>query len=135
MCYILYGALYSDIDQNVYSKIADKYEFKFRLGTKHDVKMSVKNQSDQYNVTGWGCDCDSALGMNEINNEELDQYEALFNEIMNLDTDSHIYLCKTWTGKQNKKEIKLKMDEINLRETLATLEVNCLYTFEIKKNR
>lgn len=93
--------------------------------------MSAQNIDEKYRVTDWCCDCDSDLGKEDINALTLKEYETLFNEIRNIKGASHIYLCKTWTGKRNKKEIALNLNEINIKNVLANLKSNCLYTFVI----
>ena len=131
MCYFIYGALYGDVYENEYKSIKDKYEFKIHTGTKHDVKTSVKGENIDFRVTDWCCDCDSDLGKGDTNSEFIKQYVELFNDIKNVNGAKHIYLCKTWTGKTNKTEVNLKLNEINLEETLANFRKNCLYVFEI----
>lgn len=131
MCYILYGALHGNINADEYREIENKYEFKFRLGTKHNVKMSAKNTDDKFRVTDWCCDCDSDIGKEDVNAQTLKEYEILFNEIRNIKGAKHIYLSKTWTGKRNKREIELNLNEIDIKNVLANLESDCLYTFII----
>ena len=131
VCYFVYGALYGDIDENAYKTIENKHEFKIHCGTKHSVKNSVLEVSDDYRITDWCCDCDFALGRKDINAEEIKKLEALFNEIKEIGGAKHIYLCKTWTGKRNKGEIKLRLDDIDIKSVLANFKENCLYTFEV----
>ncbi|MDD5923890.1 MAG: hypothetical protein PUC88_03770 [Clostridia bacterium] len=131
MCYYIYGALCGDVNTNEYQIIKDKYEYKFHCGTKHNVKMSVQENSDSYRVTDWGCDCDSDLGKKDPNAEQVKVFEALFNDIKKLKGAEQIYLCKTWVGKRNKNEIKLKLDDVDIKSVLSELKVNCLYIFKV----
>ena len=131
MCYYLYGALHGDIDKDEYRMIEEKYEYKLRNGTKHNVKTCVEGTSDGYRVTDWCCDCDSALGKKDQNAAQVKDIEALFNDIKNIKGAKHIYLCKTWIGKRNKKEIKLRLDDIDIKSVLAELNENCMYIFEV----
>lgn len=131
MCYYIYGALFGDVDENEYSAIENKYELKIRKGTKHSLKKSVQEVSEQYRVTNWCCDCDSALGGKDSETQEIKMYEAFLNDIKGLNGAKYIYLCKTWAGKTNKKEIQLKLNDINVGNTLAEFNENCLYTFEV----
>ncbi len=132
MCYFIYGALFGDIDTNEYENIKVKYNnLHFPLGTKHDLKMCVQEASMPFRVNDGICDCDTELGKGNPASEEIKPYCALFEDIKSLKGAKHIYLCKTWTGKRNKTEVKLKLNEINISETLADIKENCLYTFEI----
>lgn len=131
MCYYIYGALYGDIDNDEYNAIECKYEYKIHCGTKHSVKTSVQEVSSSYRVTDWCCDCDSALGKKDINAEQVKEFETLFEELKKVNGAKHIYLCKTWNGKRNKTEIKLKLNDIDLKSVFANFKENCLYTFEI----
>ena len=131
MCYYLYGSLYGEVDENEYKKIEGKYEYKIRNGTKHDVKLAVQDVSDEFRVTDWYCDCDSDIGKMDPEAEQVRQFEALFNDIKNVEGARHIYLCKTWAGKSNKKEIKMNLNDIDIKTVLAGLEKNCLYIFEV----
>lgn len=131
MCYYIYGALFGDIDLNNYQALENNYEMKIRLGTKHDVKMSVQHVDCDYRVTEGCCDCESDLGKGDIDAEEVKQCADLLNDIKNIKGAEYIYLCKTWAGKNNKKEKHMKLGEINIQEVLANFEENCLYIFEV----
>ncbi len=95
------------------------------------MKLSVQDNSDSYRVTNWCCDCNSDLGKKDSSAQQIKELEALFNDIKKVKGAGHIYLCKTWVGKRNKKEIKLKLDDIDIKSVLAELNENCLYTFEV----
>ena len=131
MCYYIYGALFGNIDPDEYKSIEDNYEIKFRTGTKHDLKMCVQNENLPFRVNNGICDCNTELGEGNAESEEIKPYSHLFDDIRNLRGAKHIYLCKTWAGKRNKSEVKLKLNEINVSETLANIKENCLYVFEI----
>ena len=126
MCYYIYCALFGNIDPDEYKSIKDNYEIKFRIGTKHDLKMCVQNEDLPFRVNDGICDCDTELGKGNPASEEIKPYCALFEDIKSLKGAKHIYLCKTWTGKRNKTEVKLKLNEINISETLADIKENCL---------
>ena len=129
MCYFIYGSLYGDIDKKEYEAISAKYEYKIKPGTKHDVKMAVKNESADYRVTNWCCDCGGPICGKNANDEELLKYEALFNELKDLSGIKHIYFCKIWTGKTNKKEITIDFKNTDLKTFLSEMNENNLYTF------
>lgn len=131
MCYFIYGAVYGNVDQKEYQTIENKYEYKIHCGTKHDVKMSAQEVAADYRVTDWICDCESDLGKKDVTAQQVKEMAALFEEIKNVNGAKHIYLCKTWTGKRNKSEVKLKLNDIDVKSVLANFKENCLYTFEI----
>ncbi len=67
----------------------------------------------------------------DSNAEQVKEFEALFNDIKKLKGAEYIYLCKTWVGKRNKNEIKLKLDDVDIKSVLSELKSNCLYIFEV----
>lgn len=131
MCYYIYGALYGDVDKDEYQALEHKYAYKLRCGTKHNVKLSVQENSDEYRVTNWCCDCDSSLGKKDPGADQIKELETLFLDIKCIKGAEYIYLCKTWSGRRNKQEITLKLADIDLKKVLAELHENYLYTFEI----
>ncbi len=44
MCYFLYGAFHGDVDENYCQNAFSNCKYKLRLGSKHDVKSSVKKR-------------------------------------------------------------------------------------------
>ena len=54
----------------------------------------------------------------------------LIKDLADLSGVKQINICKTWTGKQNKKEIKLKLSDTDLPSFLADLQENTLYILE-----
>ena len=54
----------------------------------------------------------------------------LIKDLAALSGAKHFNICKTWTGKQNKKEIKLKLRDTDLPSFLADLQENTLYILE-----
>jgi len=132
MCYFIHGAAYGNIDADEYEKVAAKYEFRFKLGTKHDVKNDVANDGYDFCVTNRTCDCDSPVGAKDPTAPELKKYEALLNDLKNVRGLKHIYLCKVWAGDVNKKEATLKLRDINVPDFLANVKEKCLYTIEMQ---
>ena len=136
MCYYLYGSLYGDVSELDYRKVQDKYCYRIPLGTKHDVKIAVKAASvyvqDDYRITDWICDCDSPVGKHDPNDPMIIQLSSLITDLSALSGAKQIIMCKTWTGKQNKKEIKQKLEDTDLPAFLADLQENCLYCLDIQ---
>ena len=134
MCYYLYGSLYGKVSEVEYRETKDKYSYKIALGTKHDVKNAVKAAAefvqDDYRITDWICDCDSPVGQHDPNDPMIVELSALISELSCLSGAKQINICKTWTGKLNKREIKLKLEDIDLHTFLADMQENCLYSIE-----
>ena len=135
MCYYLYGSLYGGVSELDYRMVQDKYCYKIPLGTKHDVKNAVKAASeyvqDEYRITDWMCDCDSPVGKHDPNAPMIIQLSSLITDLSALSGAKQIIMCKTWTGKQNKKEIKQKLEDTDLPTFLADLQENTLYCLDI----
>ena len=132
MCYFLYGSLYGDVSESEYIDVKNKYGLKISLGTKHDVKSAVKTAAefvqDNFRVTDWICDCDSPVGKHDPTDPMIIELSNLITELSALPGAKQINICKTWTGKQNKKEIKLKLSDIDLPMFLADFNENTLYS-------
>ena len=135
MCYFLYGALWGDVSESEYVEIKNKYGLKISLGTKHDVKNAVKAAAefvrDDYRVTDWVCDCNSPIGGHDPKDPTVIEFSNLITELSALPGAKQINICLTWTGKQNKKEIKLELRETDLPTFLADLKGNTLYCLNI----
>ncbi len=134
MCYFLYGSLYGDVSESEYVNIKNKYGLKISLGTKHDVKNAVKAAAelvqDDYRITDWICDCDSPVGKHDPSDPIIIELSNLISDLSVLPGAKQINICKTWTGKQNKKEIKVKLNETDLPTFLADLKENTFYSLE-----
>ena len=132
MCYFLYGSLYGDVCESEYVDVKNKYGLKISLGTKHDVKSAVKTAAefvqDNFRVTDWICDCDSPVGKHDPTDPMIIELSNLITDLSALPGAKQINICKTWTGKQNKKEIKLKLSDIDLPTFLADFKENTLYS-------
>ena len=132
MCYFLYGSLYGDVSESEYVAVKNKYGLKISLGTKHDVKNAVKAAEEfvqeDYRITDWICDCDSPVGRHDPADPMIIELSNLITELSALPGAKQINICKTWTGKQNKKEIKLKLSDIDLPTFLADFKENTLYS-------
>lgn len=134
MCYFLYGSLYGDVSESEYVDVKNKYSLKISLGTKHDVKKAVKAAAefvqDDYRITDWICDCDSPVGNHDPSDPIIIELSNLISDLSVLPGAKQINICKTWTGKQNKKEINMKLNETDLPTFLADLKENTFYCLE-----
>lgn len=132
MCYFIHGAAFGKIDAEEYERAAAGHELHFNIGTKHDVKNDMANSGFKYLVTNHICDCDSPVAAKDPSAPELKEYEALLNDLKGVRGLKHIYLCKVWDGDIQRREAKVKIQDINIPEFLANAEENCLYTFEMQ---
>ena len=134
MCYFLYGSLYGDVSESEYIGIKNKYSLKISLGTKHDVKRAVKAAAElvqnDFRITDGVCDCDSPVGNHDPTDPMIIELSNLITELSALPGAKQINICKTWTGRDNKKEIKLKLIDTNLQTFLADFKENTLYSIE-----
>ena len=134
MCYFLYGSLYGDVSESEYVDVKNKYGLKISLGTKHDVKNAVKAAAEfvreDYRITDWNCDCDSPVGKHDPTDPMIIELSNLITELSALPGAKQINICKTWTGKQNKKEVQLKLSDTDLPTFLADLKDSILYSLE-----
>ncbi len=131
MCYILYGATDKAINTEDYTRASQKSPYKFTLGTKHDVKMCIINDSYEYRVTNLVCDCDFPVGEGNEEAKELIELASLIIDLKNARNSKCIYISKTWTGKKNKTEKTVHIDDINIVSFLANMELNCLYRIDL----
>ena len=131
MCFYLYGSLYGNVSEPEYKTVLDQYDYKIALGTKHDVKKAVEAafervQSD-YRITDGVCDCNSPVGKHDPDDPVITDLSKMITELAALPGAEQINICKTWTGRRNKKEIRLKLKETDLPAFLADMQENTLY--------
>lgn len=135
MCFFLYGSLYGNVSESEYVDVKNKYGVKISLGTKHDIKNAVKAAEefvqDDYRITDWVCDCDSPVGQHDPTDPTIIELSNLITDLSALPGAKQINICKTWTGQQNKKEIKIKLSDTDLPMFLADLKENILYSLNI----
>ena len=127
MCYILYGATDKSIDPNDYESALRKSPYKFRIGTKHDVKMCIVNDSYEYRVTDWVCDCEFPVGEKDVGAKPLVELATLINDLKDARNSKCIYISKTWAGKRNKTEKNIHINDIDIISFLANMDLDCLY--------
>ena len=133
MCFYLYAALQGDISENEYQVIQNNSEYRIALGTKHDIKNAIKSDGalDEYRITDWVCDCESPIGNHDPSDPMIQQISDLITNLSTIEGAIQINICKTWTGKTNKKEVKLQLKDLDLPLFLADMTENCLYSIEI----
>ena len=127
MCYILYGATDKAIDQDDYKAALEKSHYKFRIGTKHDIKMCIVNDSYEYRVSDWVCDCEFPVGKKDVSAKPLIELAMLINELKNARNSKCIYISKTWAGRKNKTEKNIHINDIDIVSFLANMDLDCLY--------
>ncbi|MCR4651744.1 MAG: hypothetical protein K5662_08340 [Lachnospiraceae bacterium] len=121
-----------DVPQYEYDCIKNRYDLKIARGTKHDIKTAVKTAADcvqeDFRITEGICDCGGPFGMHDTSDADIIELSNLIRDLSVLPGAKQINICITWTGKQNKREIKLKLSEIDLEQTLADMSENTMYS-------
>ncbi len=135
MCFYLYGSLNGEVPEEAYNTVHKKYEYKIARGTKHDIKMAIKAAVEcpeaDYRITDWICDCDSPVGKHDPEDSMIVALRDLILDLSGLPGAMQINICKTFTGKQNKKEIKIDLKGTDIAKLLADLQENCLYSINL----
>ena len=130
MCYILYGAVDKSINSEEYSKAIDKSKYKFALGTRHDVKMCIVNDSGSHRITKWACDCDFPTGKHNKDAKEIQDLASLINDLKIAKDAKYIYISLAWAGKKVSSECCLSINDIDVAAFLADMESDCLYRID-----
>ncbi len=130
MCYILYGVVDKDINHDDYEIASKSSPYNFKIGTRHDVKEDISNNSYEYRITDWVCDCEFPVGLKNADSIHLVELAALINKLKEARDSKYIYISKTWAGKRNKSEKNVHIDEIDTVSFLANMELNCLYRID-----
>lgn len=133
MCFFLYGAVNEGINQKDYEEISQGNFYHFHIGTKHDVKMAVLENDEDYRITEGCCDCGSAIGEKNPNHDEITELCNLLNDMRLIDNIKYVYMSKNWVGHINKREEHHHIDDINLAEFLANIKENCLYRIDLNE--
>ena len=135
MCFFLYGSLYGNVSESEYVDVKSKYDLKISIGTKHDVKNAVKAAAEyvqeDFRITDWICDCDSPIGKHDPSDPMIIELNNLIIDLAAIPGAEQINICKTWTGKRNKREITVNLFDIDLPEFLADIQENVLYCLNI----
>ena len=135
MCFFLHGALNGDVSEAEYESVIGKYEYNLARGTKHDVKIAVKESTmivkREFRVTDWMCDCDSPVGKHDSKDPVIVDLSNMISELAALSGAKQINICKTWIGKRNKKEVNVNIKDIEIPVFLADMEENVLYSVNI----
>jgi len=135
MCYYLYGSLYGDIPKEEYNEIQKKYQYRISPGTKHDVKKAVLGTDgyveDDFRITDRMCDCDSPVGRGDPDDEMIAELRDLIVELSKLPGAKQINICKTWIGRRNKREIRVKLQDLDIASFLADLPTDHFYSIDL----
>lgn len=131
MCYIAYSAVNPEINIADYEKLFRNSEYHFRPGTRHDIKMAVAEESENFRLTHLCCDCDLPLCKGDTRAPELLELATQLEKLRTVRGIKCVYLCKTWTGKRNKKEETVHIEDLNLPEFLAGMSKQTLYRIDL----
>ncbi len=131
MCYFLYGAVNKDVNSYEYDKAIKNSKYRFNYGTSDDLNTCVENCNNTYRITVGCCDCNTAIGKKDVDQEELKDFEELLLNLKNVRGIKHILLSKNWALKTNSKQETVHIDDIDILFFLANIEDNCLYKIEL----
>lgn len=132
MCYILYGATDKAIDRVDYENALKKSPYRLSIGTKHDVKMCIINDSYEFRVTDWVCDCDFPVGKGDQGAKPIADLARLICDLKNARNSKCIYIIKAWAGKRYKSEKRVHVNDIDIISFLASMETDCLYQIDLR---
>ena len=133
MCYFIYGSINDGINANDYEKAFSHCKYKFNIGSKNDVNKCVQDCGSEYRITQSHCDCESPIGRNKADDNELKELSALLHSLSDIRGVKHIYLSRNWCDEINEKEETVHIDNIDVPSFLANVEDNCLYKIELYK--
>ncbi len=131
MCYFVYSAVNPEINSADYEKMFRESQFRFRPGTRHDIKMAVAEESGDFRLTRLCCDCAFPLGEGNAQAPELLELTEQLEKLRSVRGIKCVYLCKAWTGKRNKKEETVHIDDLNLPSFLAGMKTETLYRIDL----
>ena len=131
MCYVAYSAVNPEINTADYEKLFLHSEYHFRPGTKHDIKMAVAEESGDFRLTDWCCDCDFGLCEGDSRAPELRELAAQLEKLRKARGIKCVYLCKIWSGKRNKKEETVHIDDLDLPAFFAGMKTEILYRIDL----
>lgn len=131
MCYFAYSAVNKEINTADCEKLFRGSGYHFRPGTKHDIKMAVAEESENFRLTDWYCDCDFPLCKGDAEAPELKELANCLKLLRKARGTKCVYLCKTWSGDRNKGEETVHIDDLNLPEFLAGMRTEILYRIDL----
>lgn len=131
MCYIAYSAVNPEVHPGDLAKLNKKGDYFFQPGTKHDIKMAVVEENEDFRLTDWCCDCDFPLCEGDSGAPELRKLAAELEKLRAVRGIRCVYLCKTWTGDRNKKEETVHIDDLDLPAFLAGMRTGTLYRIDL----
>lgn len=133
MCWFIHGALQGKVDEETLDAVNRAHACHIVSGTRHDLKMAIVNQTWDYRITEGCCDCESEIGAHDPDAEEVLDLAGLIAALSALPGAESLSLSKSWDGERNKHERNLKLSGLDLRQWLADLEPNTLYTVHLKR--
>ena len=131
MCYFAYSAVNPEVNAGDLEKLTRGGMYHFRPGTRHDMKMAVAEESEDFRLTHLYCDCNLALCEGDERAPELLELAAQLEKLRTVRGIRCVYLCKTWAGKRNKKEETVHTDDLKLLSFLAEMRTETLYRIDL----
>lgn len=131
MCYFAYSAVNPEVNAADLVRLTRDSGYHFRPGTKHSIKMAVAEESGDFRLTDWCCDCDLPLCGGDAGAPELRALAECLKTLRKARGVKCVYLCKTWAGDRNKKEETVHIDDLELAEFLAGMQTETLYRIDL----
>jgi len=133
MCYFLYGAINSGINDEDYKTASKDNEFHFNCGNIKDVNACVEKCGMDYRITFNYCDCNTDIGQKDTNKKQLKSLEELLLNFKNVRGIKYVLISKNWWKETNSKQETVHIQEMDILHFLANMEDNCLYKIELYK--
>jgi hypothetical protein len=130
MCFHLYGGINIGVNKKDYNKISSGH-FSFIECTKAEIKHSIDNCDSKCRITKRICDCNTALGTHEKDNNELSDLSIYINQLRKVRGIKHVFISKNWWEDKLEKEYVVHIDDIDIIQFLADIECNCLYKIQL----
>jgi hypothetical protein len=131
MCYFAYSAVNPEVNPQDLEKLTRESPYYFRPGTRHDIKMAVAEESEEFRLTNWCCDCDFPLCEGNAQAPEVLELAAQLEKLRMVRGIKCVYLCKTWIGDRNKKEVTVHIEDVDLPEFLAGMGTETLCRIDL----
>ncbi len=131
MCYFAYSAVNPEVNPEDLAKLSRESPYYFQPGTRHDIKMAVAEESGEFRLTDWCCDCDFPLCEGNAQAPEVMELAAELEKLRTVRGIKCVYLCKTWSGDRNKKEVTVHIEDVDLPEFMAGMGTETLYRIDL----
>lgn len=131
MCYFIHGAVNKETNPKDLEKLLSGSGFFFKACTKHAIKESISNGSDEFCIRESICDCDFPMGKGSADALELQALSKTLEKLRAARGVKCAYIAKVWAGKAIKSEHQVHIDDIDVSAYLAEAIESCLYRIDL----